>query len=434
MDSIERISEAVSALWAAPPNDGVTPRRSVAFPGLRAACREVNPRLNDDFAVFALENALRSLGAPWMRVRNVQPLAPSPAEAAQRLAASLRATRGRRRHLCPLDGADGLPAWSFGPNRVVRFSPTELDSIVGPARLLRYNPRWSFDTQAFAQVQWLVIDEDVALDPNPSVRAAPLLGSIIGEGDGRINPHAARLPTAVEDALFAILLRPWEEVVEYSKFDWRPFRVPWIYSVDDDIFASPAAPPDPTTLRWTEVPLNGPDGDLVEVERPDVWPLNKEALVEWPPLDDAEWDRIRSAMKSSLLARPVSHFLTRAFYADGIDELLAHITAIEAALALPRDHDRRSRPKLANGTDAGSTHRLAVRIGNLLQSEAAGDEFRALYRARSDFLHGAAMQDIPAAQRRGARQLAQRVSAALILHAADEAHVDREPFLASLCP
>lgn len=434
MAPVERIREAVSALWATPPDDGVTPRRSIAFPDLLAACGKINPRMNDGFAVLALENALRSLGAPWMRVGNVQPLAPSPTEAAHRLATSLVATQGRRRHLCPLDGADRLPAWSFGSNRVVRFSPAELDSIVGPARLLRHHQRWSFDTHAFAQVQWLVVDEDVALAPAPSVRAVPLLGSVIGEIDGRINPHAARLPTAVEEALFALLLRPWEDVVEYSEFDWRPFRVPWIYSVDDDIFASPAAPPDPTTLRWTEVALNGPDGDVVDVERPDVWPLDTKALVDWPPLDDAEWDRIRAALKSSLLARPVSHFLTRAFYAEGIDEFLAHITAIEAALALPRDHDARSRPKLTNSTSQGATHRLALRIGNLLQSEAAGDEFRALYRARSNFLHGATMQDIPAAQRLGARDLARRVSAALSLHAADNAHLNREPFLASLCP
>lgn len=434
MVAFERIREAVSALWAAPPDDGATPRRSIAFPALLAACTEINPRMKDGSAVLALENALRSLGAPWMRVGNVQPLAPSPADAAHRLANGLVATKGRRRHLCPLDGADRLPEWSFGPNRVVQLSPSELDSIVGPARLLRHHQRWSFDTHAFAQMQWLVVDEEVSLDPAPSVRAVPLLGSIIGEVDGRIAPHAGRLPTAVEEVLFGLLLWPWEDVVEYSEFDWRPFRVPWVYSVDDDIFASPAVPPDPTTLRWTVVALNSGDGDVIYVERPDEWPLDAKALVDWPPLDDAAWHRIRVALKSALLARPVSHFVTRAFYTDGIDEFLAHITAIEAALALPHDHDGRSRPKLPNGTNPGATHRLAVRIGNLLGSEAARDEFRSLYRARSDFLHGAAMQDIPAAQRLAARRLARRVSAELTRRAADDAHLKREPFLASLCP
>lgn len=455
MDSIERIRKAISALWATPPDDGVTARRSVAFLGLLAACREVNPRLNDDFAVFALENALRSLGAPWMRVRNVQPLAPSPAEAAQRLAASLRATRGCRRYLCPLDGADGLPAWSFGPNRVVRFSPTELDSIVGPARLLRHNPRWSFDTQAFAQIQWLVVDEDVALDPNPSVRAVPLLGSIIGEGDGRISPHAGRLPSAVEEALFALLLRPWEEIVEYATFDWRPFRVPWVYSVDDDIFASPAAPPDPTTLSWTEVALNSADGDVIDVERPVSWPLDAKTVGEWSALDDKSWHQFKVAQESSLLAqRPVLHFVIRGFFGEGIDEFLAHITAVEAALALPRDHYREPgkskrrtreqappgqpvpwRPKRPDGSDPGATERLNSRIVALLGPGTGKNEFSDLYGKRSDFIHGKSMPTgIPAEQRFAARRLARKVVMEIVCRAADNPSIDRDVFLSSLCP
>lgn len=435
MDPIERIREAISALWAAPPDDGVTLERSVAFPDLLAACGEINPRVNGGFAVLALENALRALGTPWMRVANVQPLAPSPAEAAQRLAASLRATRGRRRHLCPLDGADRLPAWSFGPNRVVQFSPAELDSIVGPARLLRQNPRWSFDTQAFAQVQWLVVDEDVVLDPNPSVRALPLLGSIIGEGDGRISPHAGRLPSAVEEALFALLLRPWEDIVEYAEFDWRPFRVPWVYSVDDDIFASPSAPPDPTSLSWTEVALNGLNGEHIYEERPYAWPLDRRALEKWPSLDDGSWHRIRAARDTkTLLTDPVAHFLVRAFLADGIDEFLAHIITVEAALALPRDHVPRLRPGLPDGQKQGATHRLAVRIARLLGSEAKGDEFQTLYHARNGFLHGSAMQDIPVTQRMAARHLARRVTAAIIQQTYGDAPLVRERFLSSLCP
>lgn len=455
MAPIERMREAVSALWAAPPDDGVTPRRSIAFPDLQAACAEINPRVNDGFAVLALENALRSLGAPWMRVENVQPSAPSPTEAAHRLATGLVARTGRRRHLCPLDGADRLPAWSFGPNRVVRFSSAELDSIVGPARLLRHHQRWSFDTEAFAQVQWLVVDEDVALDPAPSVRAVPLLGTIIAEIDGRINPHAGRLPTAVEDAIFALLLRPWEDVVKYSEFDWRPFRVPWVYSVDDDIFASPAAPPDPTTLSWTEVALNGADGDVIDVERPAIWPLDAKAVGKWSALDDTVWHQTKAAQESSLLAqRPVSHFVTRGFFAEGIDEFLAHITAVEAALALPRDHHRQPgkskrqtreqshpgqpvpwRPKLPDGSDPGATDRLNLRIAALLGSGAGHYEFSDLYNERSGFIHGASMpKGIPVRQRLAARRLARNVVAEIVKQAGRDADVDRDTFLSSLCP
>ena len=398
-----------------------------------AACKLLNPRISDGFGQHALENALRAIGAPWMSVANVRPLAPSPEEAAQRLAAALVATRGRRIHLCPLDGADDLPNWTFGNNRIAKVSASELDTIISPARLLRHHEHWVFDSRALAQIQWLVVTEDVPLDPDPAVRAVPLLGTNLGHVDGRIAPHTTRLPVAVEDALFALLLRPWEDVVKEAEFDWRPFRVPWIYTINDDILASPAAPPDPMSLWWTEVALSGVSGEHIIVERPEVWPVNRAAVEQWPLLDGAHWQRLQAARSSQMLTRPVAHFLVRAFLANGIDEFLAHITTIEAALALPRDHNWRLRPKLPYGTSQGATHRLAVRVGKLLGSEAAGEAFRDLYRARSDFLHGAAMQDIPATKRLAARLLARRVSAALSRRAADDAHLQREPFLVSLC-
>jgi hypothetical protein len=241
--------------------------------------------------------------------------------------------------------------------------------------------------------------------------------------------------------------------VEYAEFDWRPFRIPWVYTLDQDILASPKAPPDPTSLRWTEVPLTGADDEVVYEERPDVWPLDTNAMSGWPQLTDASWQGVQTARDSALLSRPVAHFLLRAFRADGIDEVLDHITAVEAALALPRDHFREPgaqkrrqhleahpdqpvpwRPRLSDGSNPSATDRLALRIANLLGSECGGEEFRALYRARSDFLHGSTMQSIPAAQRLGARRLARRVSAELIRRAADDPQLEREPFLSSLCP
>jgi hypothetical protein len=433
MVDLAEIRNAVADLWDTPPDNGESPSTSRAFPPLLAACKTLNSRI-EKHGDHALENALRAIGAPWMSVGNVRPLPPSPEEVAQRIAAALVATHGRRVHLCPLDGADNLPRWSFGNSRVVKLSPSELDALVSPSRLLRHHARWVFDSRTFSQFQWLVVNEEVPLDPDPAIRAWPLLGKIVGDVDGRIVPHAARLPPVVEDALFALLLLPWEEVVEHAEYDWRPFRVPWVYTIDEDLFASPKAPPDPTSLRWKDVTLTGADGEVIYDERPDVWSLELRAVEAWPPLDDGSWQRLQVARRSELLTRPVAHFLVRAFLADEIDEFLTHITTIEAALALPRDHNPGARPKLPDGTSRGATHRLALRVGNLLGSEAAGEKFRALYRARSDFLHGAAMQDIPAAQRLGARHLARRVSEELIRRGADDAQLEREPFLASLCP
>ena len=99
MAPVERIRQAVSALWAAPPDDGVTPRRSVAFPDLLAACGEINPRVNDGFAVLTLENALRSLGSSawWQRLQ-----------------------RGRRRF--PGGAAEGIVNLPRNPGRKVKIA------------------------------------------------------------------------------------------------------------------------------------------------------------------------------------------------------------------------------------------------------------------------------------------------------------------------
>lgn len=41
---------------------------------------------------------------------------------------------------------------------------------------------------------------------------------------------------------------------------------------------------------------------------------------------------LRLAKQSVLFGTPIVHYLVRTFLADGVDEFLAHITTIEAAL------------------------------------------------------------------------------------------------------
>jgi hypothetical protein len=453
MTETAHIRDAIAQLWRNPPAVQNARTEGGRFGSLIAACNALNPHLDDKTGHIPLENALRAIGAPWMSIANFKPLPPSPEEAAQRLAAALVAKRGRRIHLCPLDEADTLPQWKFGPNRIARLAPNDLDMIISPARLLRHNGHWFFDSRRFAQFQWLIVEEEVDLDCRPLVRALPMLGVIAGDIDGRILPHAGKMPGAVEAALFALLLRPWEDVIEHAEFDWRPFRIPWVYTVDDDIFASPAAPPDPTTLRWAPDALTSADGEVIEIERPDVWHLDAAKVREWPDLDDAVWQQLVSARQSDLLTRPVAHFVVRAFLAEGIDEFLAHITAIEAALALPRDHIRppsgkkrppnqkdslgqptESRPPLSDGKDPGATARLSMRVSKLLGLEPSDPSFRQLYTARSKFLHGATMDYIPENERLAARRFTRKIINALIQRSVDDSPVVRTAFLESLCP
>ncbi len=89
MTEISHIRDAIAELWRTPPEDGKSPEASRAFPALVTACAAINPKISRLFGRFALQNAVRAIGAPWMSIGNVLLLAPSPEEAAHRIAAAL---------------------------------------------------------------------------------------------------------------------------------------------------------------------------------------------------------------------------------------------------------------------------------------------------------------------------------------------------------
>jgi len=145
-------------------------------------------------------------------------------------------------------------------------------------------------------------------------------------------------------------------------------------------------------------------------------------------LNDTAWNDIMAARETALFDRPVAHFFVRGFRSDGIDEFLAHISTIEAALGLPLDHDPRARRKI-NGKNPGATHRVSLRVAGLLGDRACEEIYSRLFGLRSDFLHGKSMADISGNDRRSARELARKVVCALIGAASSNPMVNREQLL-----
>ncbi|UVK48931.1 hypothetical protein BPNPMPFG_006549 (plasmid) [Mesorhizobium sp. AR07] len=249
---------------------------------------------------------------------------------------------------------------------------------------------------------------------NSGGRALPGLFFNAREDLGRIEPHKRHFPAPVEDALFALLTAPWEDVTGYSGLDWRPFRVPWVHTLSDDLFTRRPTPPDADTLSWEPDFYQNDEGETVEVERPTRLPLTDAAVSQTEYLDDTAWSEVMAARRSAVFARPIEHFIVRAFASDGIDEFLAHITAIEAALGMPGDHDPKSRPKITGQRRQGATARVAWRLSALLNDPSAGERYLELFKERSDFLHGQAMKDISSQVRLDARRLARRCVCALV--------------------
>lgn len=400
---------AVEKVWLIPRPGPDNLLQAPAFVALSALCDRLygvgNPK-------FALSTALRSLGLPCQLPAKQAGLALAPATAASALEAAFQRKTAVRRHLCPLDLADDLPTLAFGGCRVAQFSAEDLASLFDAPRLARSFPNTALDAKRLAQFHWLVVEEELEIDQPPEARAVPVLFMDMRRDFGEIEPHLGRFPAAVESALAFLLLAPWEEWSTMLEVDWRGFRVPWIYTLSDDLFERPNLPPSPDSLSL-EPWIVDDDGEELELERPTRLPLEDAAAAGLAQFDAEAWRQFRHAAMASVFETPIVHFLVRAFIADGMDEIMAHMTAIEAALGLEADH--RAKPKGDPHAKLGATKRVMGRMAGLLNDTQAARAYKDLFELRSAFVHGrGGLQKVSTPERVRARSLARRVARALV--------------------
>ncbi|WP_158912718.1 hypothetical protein [Caulobacter sp. S45] len=371
----------------------------VRFPGVGAK----------DGLNFALSAALDRLGVG--RRPGAQPA--DVARAATRLEDAFQATHIERVHLCPLDTADELPDLRFGPNSVTCLSMEALQEVLAPI-----GPGAAAVDPRFTEFRWLVVRERVAIEHEPGRRAFPLFFDMT-QDFARIEPHKRRFPLAVEQAIFALLLAPWEDLVDHADFDWRAFRIPWVYTVEDDLFVRPAALASADSLTWDTQFHDDGTAEGVEYERPAAYRFQPPIGSLDGVVSDERWRAVEHALASDLFSTPVVHFLVSAFLGEGIDEFIGHLTALEASLGLRADI---SREKV-----------LSARVSALLQDSAAAATYGELFNLRSEYVHGRSMEAISGAARVAARRLARQVADALVRSAAGLPD-DRQAFLQGLAP
>jgi hypothetical protein len=406
---------AVADLWRVPPPGPDNLLAAPRFIALRDLCAK---RFGGSKAPFALSSALRALGMPCHLPKNRLELKLDPSTAAARIEAAFCQETTVRRHLCPLDLADDLPPITFGSARLANFTAGELEALFDAPRLARTYPKIPLEADRLAQFHWLVVEETLPVRTDAEARAAPWMFDII-QDFGAIEPHQGRFPEAVEAALFHLLLAPWEDWSTITELDWRGFHVPWIYTISDDLFVQPKRPPSPNDLSLEPWIVTDSWGDEVELERPATYPLNESAGTALACCSATTWDQLQAARATSLFETPVVHFLVRAFLADGIDEFMAHMTTIEAALGLELDHRRPRRSPHPNVTAA---RRVGARIAAALGDPNAAKQYLELFELRSAFVHGrGGMKAIPSAQRVMARSLARRAAGSLVALAAPPA-------------
>lgn len=335
MAADQQLLDALGTLWRIPPPGPDNLLSAPAFVALSELC---DRRYGRGKATFALSSALRSLGLPCGLPVDKSGLALDTHAAAAALDAAYTRAVTVRRHICPLDLADDLPPITFGGARVAQFTAEELEKLFDAPKLARNFPALPLESKRLAQFHWLVVEEEVEIDPRPEARATPFMFVDMGRDFGEIEPHLGRFPLPVEGALSFLLLARWEEWSTMQEVDWRGFRVPWIYTLDEDLFVRPARPPSPDSLTLEPWIIENHRGEEIELERPSTLLLDDSAKTELQLFTDAAWIEFQAARATPLFETPVVHFLVRAFLADGIDEVMAHMTAIEAALGLEMDH------------------------------------------------------------------------------------------------
>jgi hypothetical protein len=401
-----------------------------AFAALKAYCEATYPAAEPGLgSTFALGDALRTLGLPCSIKPPNSNRAGSLDEAAERLVHALEATKITRRYLCPLDWADTLPDIEFG--RAFVRSPTGADLAVlfDAPRLARLFPAQTLDVGRLAQFHWFVVEEEVPLTEGFAERAFPMK-HLMQKDFGEIDVHAGDHSAALTDALFGLLLAPWEAWHSDGSGDWRAFRIPWIHVETGDLFIRPKQVPSADQLSWTPFYVEE-DGEQLEIEVPLHVSLYERAEIELSQLDHRWWARLEIASSSVLFTTPIKHFLVRAFFSEGMDEIMAHMTTIEAALGM---HEDFTGPRPSHVKKLKVHERMAQRIEALLGDPQLADDYRALFQLRSKFVHGRAIASkVPSIDRVKARRLARKVVVGVIDAANGSlGHQSREDYLWSL--
>ncbi|EIT72005.1 hypothetical protein [Hydrocarboniphaga effusa] len=382
---------------------------------------------------YLLTVAIRNLGLIGMLESGEMPTEDLLRHAADALHAAFFGRDGTRTYLCPLDCAGVFPDAYFGRVEVRRFSAVELDALVHPMGRESRAPS-DFDCERFSEFHWVVIREAYQYPSTKAPRVMSILNEIL-EPYGIVRPHKRRFPEVVEDVLTFLMLSPWEDCADYGIFEWRPFYVPWIYMIQDDLFTPRNPAPRPDSLTWGYHSYTNGEGLEVDFEAPeqfDLDPKKSGVVSDW--LTSKNWEAFLRARQSALFPAPMCHFLSHALHVRGIDEFQAHMLAIEAGLGLAEDYGKAGS---LTGPNSGKDRRrpigargIKIRLVNLLDDPMAEKTLDQLYDVRSAYLHGRSMPEgVTNQDLLEARRLARLVAVRLMQEASANPGLDRQTYL-----
>ncbi|GKW07613.1 hypothetical protein [Pectobacterium carotovorum] len=379
------------------------------------------------FGDFPLGRGLRQLGLPCFFEAN-SPLVGTDMELSAGLCyRALMQTHSTHIYLCPLDNADCLPRIRFANAEIREFTRSELEVLLNIEQLRRHLPcNKNTDTENLARFTWLVVKEEKPLRKDIAERNLSFL--IDGFTDiGSIFPYRHRYPESVDKVLFLLMLAPWEEWVTNPDAEWRSFNVPWVHTVDSDIFTQQQIIRGADTLTWVDAIYTTSTGEPVEEYIPHRKYCDFDEEVLLKIVCDQTKNNFAIAVRNGLINTAALHQFVKAFMSEGIDEFLAHIVVIDACMGEAREDRKLITDKKDIGLQA--TGRLKYRLAGLLNDASVKENMTLLYDYRSKYVHGRDIFRIISSERNLARKLAREMLLAIIELVGLEPELTREQFL-----
>ena len=274
--------------------------------------------------------------------------------------------------------------YDFGWFKVKRFPKQELDAVLEQEIALQFFPLAVTNTELLSRYWWLVVKEQTEIPERDKWHID--LTSL-----GKVRFSANTFPDKVNEALLRLALFDWElgrnvrGKGEDLERHWSRFEAPFAIVVTDDQLERLSIAPNLNRLNLV----------------PYVDPETREEIGELPffdfPMGEKESEHFRSmvteydSMLSALANVPkrwnflnvARSFFLKAFFSDGMEQLLWHIVVVEA---------------LVGERSEGLTEKLASRISITLEAtderrQSMRRDFKELYTFRSNMVHGNTVED-----------------------------------------
>ncbi len=329
----------------------------------------------------------------------------------ERYEAAFQRRRVQAKYLAPLEFVNFPKDFElkFSRFEIRKFDRKELDEKICTDVNRIFYPHAVVDTKALKEYWFIVVTtpEEVRRLGYLYISAADATAA-----QGRVSPEYTHFPPAIERVLKRLVLFDWvgdpEDPSTYSGQNCYPFgfNIPFVIRVDDNDLGRPQSAPDCSKLKTTpwgnegeyEIPivlfdLNEFRAAAFEqcIQRADecLGHLEKKDRDTNLPSLNTHWPFVKVAMGNVI----------KAFFTEELEQLLWHITALEALLG----EERGIRKSIAKRSAAivGTTKKERTRLKK---------QFEDLYDLRCDLVHGNRFeQDIHRKQLFEARMMALRI-------------------------